>query len=141
METLDILEKAGGDPSRIVICHTDVALDLDYISKLLQRGCYIQFDNFGKEFKPDLTAESFAGGAFASDLERVQILKKLLDQGYGKQLLVTNDICLKCMLEQYGGKGYSHVLDGIVQIMETEGINPEAIELFFRRNPARLLGI
>ena len=45
-----ILMDAGADPAKIVICHTDVEPDLEYMRSLLELGVYIEFDDFGKEF-------------------------------------------------------------------------------------------
>ena len=63
-------------------------------------------------------------------------LKKLIDKGYTKQILVTNDICLKSMLHKYGGWGYDHVLTNIVPMMEDEGISSSDIRKMLVENPA-----
>lgn len=49
-EILDILEQAGADISRTVMCHLDRTFfkDEDYI-RLAQRGCYLSLDQFGIE--------------------------------------------------------------------------------------------
>ncbi len=128
LEALDVLEHAGADPARVVICHTDVVLDVAYIMQCLRRGCFIQFDNFGKEFTPEPGPESFAGGPFARDTERVGVLKKLVSEGYAEQLLITNDVCFKVMLHEYGGKGYDHILTTIIPAMLECGIPREAVD-------------
>lgn len=135
LEAVDILADAGVNPGKIVICHTDVEISLDYIKAILKKGVFIQFDNFGKEFYIDPADRGFAGGIFARDLDRVTTIKALVDSGYEKQLLITNDLCLKCMLRHYGGWGYDHILRNVVPMMADVGISPDTIVNFLENNP------
>ncbi len=135
LDAVKILLENGAEPGRIVICHTDVSLDMKYIIKLLQMGVYIEFDNFGKEFYIPRADRGFAGGSFAFDIERVKALKVLIEKGYTNQLLLTNDICIKTMLHAYGGWGYDHLLTNIVPMMQDEDINQADIDKLLRDNP------
>lgn len=115
----DLLISLGTLPEKICIDHTDVWLRPDYLCRLLDKGVYIGFDNFGKEFP--ISRER----RFACDLERVRMLKTLIDAGYEKQLLISNDICLKSMWKKYGGLGYAHILRGIRKMACDVGISDE----------------
>ena len=140
LESAAILTRGGVPPERIVICHIDVEIRLDYIRELLAAGVFVEFDDFGKEFVLDSAGgEGFAGGAFARDTERVAAIRQLVRQGYQRQILVANDICLKCMLRSYGGQGYGHVLEHMLPMMVREGIDAGAARLLMTDNPARLL--
>jgi len=139
LEVTDLLLEHSVDPAKLVICHTDVEPDIDYILALLRQGVWVEFDNFGKEFDIDPDDRAFAGGIFMPDRERVRLLRQLGDKGYAGQLLLTNDICLKQMLHAYGGQGYDHILRSIVPMMHHEGISPEVIDLIICENPRRLL--
>lgn len=139
LEAVRILTENGADPGRIVICHTDVSLDMEYIIELLKMGVYIEFDNFGKEFYIARVDRGFAGGSFAFDIERVKALKTLINMGYTNQLLLTNDICIKTMLHAYGGWGYDHVLTNIVPMMQDEDIPHADIDQMLRENPQEWL--
>lgn len=141
LEAVDLLIKQDVDPAKIVICHIDVEIDIEYIRALLERGVLVEFDNFGKEFYIDPADRGFAGGVFARDIDRVLAIKKLLSWGYEKQILVTNDICLKCMLHYYGGWGYDHILRNVAPMMLDEGILRETIDTFLCENPRRLLSV
>jgi phosphotriesterase-related protein len=141
LEAVKVLLRGGVRPEKIVICHTDVEFDLDYIRALLKTGVVIEFDNFGKEFFVDASERGFAGGIFARDIERVRVLRQLVNEGFEKQLLITNDTCLKTMLHYYGGWGYDHILKNIVPMMEGEGIAPEIAQILLEENPRRLLDI
>ncbi len=134
-----ILIDGGIDPARVVICHGDVELDLAYLRRLCELGVCVEFDNFGKEFEPEPVEGGFAGGAFASDAERVRAIVELLDAGHESRLLVTNDICLKGMLHAYGGRGYDHVLTGVVPALRAAGATQHTIDAFLVDNPRRLL--
>ena len=40
-EVLDILESEGADPSQIVICHSDVEMNLNYMISVMKRGALL----------------------------------------------------------------------------------------------------
>lgn len=135
IEAVDILIKRGVDPGKIVLCHVDVQPDFKYIEALLNRGVYIEFDNFGKEFVIDPSERGFAGGIFIRDLERVQLISQLVKRKHTNRILITNDICLKTMLCCYGGWGYAHILKNIIPLMESEGLKQEVIDHIIKNNP------
>jgi phosphotriesterase-related protein len=134
-----VLLDGGVDPRRIVICHSDVALGRRYIHDLLALGVFVEFDNFGKEFPTNATTAAFAGGPFARDRERVDVLRALVNEGYVRQLLLSNDVCLKSMLHCYGGRGYDHLLATIVPALLREGVGLDAIDTMLQENPKELL--
>ena len=138
LEALEILKEEKADPGRIVICHADVAPDREYILKLLAEGVFVEFDNFGKEFLCE--PGGFAGGAFAKDRDRAALAAELIRLGFADKLLITNDICLKCMLRSRGGEGYTHIFRNIVPLIASFGI-PEAEirEILLHDNPLRML--
>lgn len=136
----DKLMANGVRPEKIVICHSDVEPQWDYIHSLLRLGVYVELDNFGKEFTP--AAGGFAAGNFIRDTQRVELAARIIDAGYGKQLLLTNDICLKCMLSEFGGNGYRHIFDNIVPMLEKCGIDGNYIKTeILRNNPLNMLAI
>lgn len=139
LKVLDILGEHGVAPWDICICHVDVAFDDDYIVALLQRGAYVEFDNFGKEFYILKEPGGFAGGAFARDVERVHVIKRLIAAGYEDQILLANDVCLKELLHSYGGWGYDHVIGNIVPMMIAEGIDKDAAAKLVTANPNNFL--
>ena len=126
LDALREFEAQGVAPDRIVICHSDVTPDKRYIRELLNAGVYVQLDNFGKEFTP--RAGGFAAGAFARDSERAELAAWIIDSGFGDQLLLTNDVCLKCMLKSRGGAGYCHIFADIVPMIAALGVPDEYVE-------------
>lgn len=136
---IDKLSKLGVQPEKIAINHIDVVLRYDYLKKLLDKGVYIEFDNFGKEYFIPKRENGALKGRFAYDLERARIIKQLVNEGYVSQILITNDICLKNMLCKYGGNGYSHVLRTVKSMLLDCGITESDYNNMLKNNPATFL--
>ncbi len=132
-EVIDILTGEGMDAKKICIDHIDVLLRPNYVRGLLERGVFVEFDNFGKEFYVSRERR------FAYDLERIELLKTLIDEGYEKQILVCNDICLKSMWRKYGGQGYSHILRTVKDMALDAGIRKETYESILTENVRKFL--
>lgn len=139
LDALDIIDGYGVDLSSVCICHVDVKFDEDYIKAIMDRGAWVEFDDFGKEFYIVTKPGEFAGGAFASDVERVRMINKLCLEGYADRILVTNDICLKMLLHKYGGYGYDHILENIRPMMVCEGMDAGFIDKILQKNPIEFL--
>ncbi len=139
LEASDILLNAGVAPEKICISHIDVENREEYIFSLLEKGVYVEFDNFGKEYYIKREVRNSGYGLFVHDTDRVALLKKLIDAGYLKQILLSCDVCLKNLLHTYGGWGYDHLLTNIVPMMEDEGITDEQIKTLLIENPAQWL--
>lgn len=136
---IDILMKEGVPPGKISINHVDVEINLDYIIKLVSRGVFVEFDNFGKEYYIDYWNRGFAGGVFARDIDRVKALQVLIEKGFTENILISCDICLKTLLHKFGGWGYDHVLSHIVPMMKQAKIDKDGIDLIVEENPKRFL--
>lgn len=139
LKALDIALKAGANPSKVCINHTDVVLDKEYILEVLNRGAIIEFDNFGKEYYCDKRNRNLLCGSFATDIQRAEFIRMLVDMGYEKQLLITNDICLKSMTHTYGGWGFDHIFTNIVPMLEDIGIPMDIINLITTENSIKFI--
>jgi len=139
IEAAEILLEKGVSPERIAISHIDVENTEDYVLKMLEMGVYVEFDNFGKEYYVDAEARRDGYGCFVSDVQRVEFVKKLIDKGYVKQILLSCDVCLKTLLRTYGGWGYDHVLLNIVPMMKEAGISDDDINIMLKNNPIDFL--
>jgi phosphotriesterase-related protein len=139
LPVLALLTGMGVPADKVCIDHVDVDLRYDYLVELCRAGAMIEFDNFGKEYYIPGRRRHYMLGRFAYDLERVQALRRLVDDGFIDHLLITNDVCLKSLLHSYGGRGYDHILTNIVPMMEDLGLTDTQIDTLLVRNPARLL--
>lgn len=136
---LETAKKVGTDPSQVCIDHVDVDLRYDYCKHLLDEGAWIEFDNCGKEFFMPPRDHGKIRGKFAYDMERAEMIARLIADGYGGRLLVTNDICLKTMLAEYGGNGFMHVARSILPMLRYIGVKEADIGRLTIENPATFL--
>ena len=136
---LEIAKKLGTDLSQVCIDHIDVDLRYDYCKYLLDEGAWIEFDNCGKEFFMPPRDHGKIRGKFAYDMERAEMIARLISDGYGERLLVTNDLCLKTMLAEYGGNGFMHVARSILPMLRYVGVSEADIDRLVITNPANFL--
>lgn len=144
---LDILEDEGVAPDRIILDHVDTSLshlDIDYdkamvyISSLMARGCFIEFDLCGNSH---YFQTSTASWWMPTDRERCKALAQLVREGYGDRLLLSQDVGHKHYLQSYGGWGYGHVLSTFSHHMHEAGITDEQIGRFLIDNPRAVLPV
>ena len=133
-QVLDILADEALSPRRIILGHLDHVPDLDYHLRLAERGVYLQYDNFGREYYWD--AE---GVYWNNDKWRVDALAALVRAGRAGQLLVSQDVCFKMDLRAYGGYGYDHVLVDIVPALRRVGLSEADLEAILVDNPRAVL--
>ena len=136
---LEIAKKVRTDPARICIDHVDVDLRYDYCKYLLDAGAWIEFDNCGKEFFMPPRDCGKIRGKFAYDMERAEMIARLISDGYGDRLLITNDLCLKTMLATYGGNGFMHVARTVLPMLRYVGVSEQDIHRLTHENPAAFL--
>ncbi len=142
LEILEILAAAGADLSRVVMSHMDrCGYSIETRLRLLDAGCYIEYDLFGFEgYYPARVA--LAEGTLPDTPNDVGRIKEILDaigRGYSSQLLLSHDIGMKVMLVRYGGWGYAHLLREVVPLMQVFGIKKDDIDTMMIDNPRRLL--
>ena len=76
-QQLAILKEEGIDLRRVKMDHSNDTTDVEYLTWLLEQGCYLGLDRYP--------------GHNASPLARTKTMKALLDAGYGKRLLPSHD--------------------------------------------------
>lgn len=131
---VDALASYGADLSRVVLSHLDENLTEAYHRALAERGVFLEFDTFGSEcdFHDD-------GHPEPRDFERLQAFLRLADQGYLKQLLLSQDVCTKMQWHKHGGRGYDHVLNTIVPQLRAAGLSADDMRQVLVLNPAFVL--
>jgi phosphotriesterase-related protein len=133
---LDLLEREGVAPERVVICHLDTRIDLDYCVGVARRGALVELDTFGIEVYADAT-----GSQFPRDTERIAALLALVERGCLSRLVVSHDVCTKMQLRAYGGWGYDHLSRHIEPRLRRAGLSEREIAAIRVDNPARFLDI
>ncbi len=133
-DVLDIADEYGVDPARVVLCHMSPSgADLAYQSALLRRGAWLQYDMIGMEvFYAD------QGVQCPSDEENAVHVARLIEHGFGGQVLLSHDIFLKSLLRRHGGPGYAHILQFFVPRLRRHGLHDTDIDTLLVQNPRRL---
>ncbi|MGQ9584441.1 MAG: phosphotriesterase family protein [Anaerolineae bacterium] len=126
MQHLDLFEAEGVDPARVIVGHVDENADIRQLAALARRGAYVQFDVVGKAH-------------WLLDETRVELLCRLVDQGYENHLLLSSDRCRTDELKAYGGPGYDHVLRNFVPKLRQAGFDDALLHRILVENPARAL--
>jgi phosphotriesterase-related protein len=137
---LEVIRKVGLDLSRVIVAHVDhTTCDRGQLRALADTGCYLAYDHFGKEVSHFPSLVTDAGFEMLTDAGRIREILWLLEQGYGRQLHLSQDIALKVKLTRYGGFGYAHLLRRIVPRLRRMGLTESDISMLFVENPARAL--
>jgi len=141
LEILDILKEEKADLSHVVFSHVGhFGYREETIETLAKAGCYLEFDTFGH---PALPVESFKSEErlleMPSDVQRIYHIKEIIEKGYERQILISQDSCFKHKLITYGGYGYAHILEHIVPWMKARDFSAEQINMFLIENPKRML--
>jgi len=141
-EILDVLISAGAQPEHVIIGHLErTLLTYESLEKLAKTGCYMEFDAFGKEGYFSASAKTDLSVDIPNDHYRINMIIKLMQGGYGDQILVSQDICTKDMMTLYGGYGYAHILKRALPIMQLKGMSEKDIMKIIRDNPQRAFTI
>ncbi|HEV8485587.1 MAG TPA: hypothetical protein VGV87_18740, partial [Blastocatellia bacterium] len=134
-EVATFVLRQGVDPGKVCMSHMDGNMDVEYQARVAELGVYIAFDTFGVETYYD----SLEYNHDCHDSEREELLIQLIDKGYLRQLLISQDCGLRIYLRRYGGYGYSHILRHIVPSLKHRGLDDETLRRLLVSNAADFL--
>ncbi|GLC79771.1 phosphotriesterase family protein [Lacrimispora brassicae] len=126
LEQAQYLKKAGIKPEKIIIGHLDLSLDPDYILSVLKEGVNIGFDTVGKN-------------NYCPDPFRAETLKRISNEGYLGQVVLSMDITRKSHLKKWGGLGYAYLFETFLPMLREYGLSEEEIDMLLIDNPDRIL--
>jgi len=127
---LTILEDEGLDPARIVIGHCDSHPRIEHWREIVRRGAHVEADFLGMSFTPLERA---------GEPKVVELISTLLNEGFEKQILLSQDVCHDSQLASYGGNGYTYLQKSFLPRLIAAGVNAATIKTITVENPARLL--
>ena len=133
MEIVRILQEAGADINKTVMCHLDrTGFDRSKLLELASTGVYLEYDFFGIEmsyyqWNPAVDV--------ISDGQRIQNIKFLASEGYADKVVIAHDVHTRHRLVKYGGHGYAHIQLNAVPKMLMRGISQEVIDMIQISNP------
>lgn len=145
LEVLDIVEEAGADLSKVVLCHLDEndPIAVDENVEIARRGAYVEYDVFGANWTSDdlraLDSESRYWSQPPSDQQRVRAIAQLFEAGMGDHVLISHDVCTKIQQAAWGGPGFVHIPKYMVPFFKANGFTQEEVETIVVRNPQRWL--
>ncbi len=134
LEVVRIVADAGADLEHTVICHVNVyGFKPETCRKIADTGCYIGYESFGNLGYPHLYLGRLL--QHRSDLDYIDAIIRLIEDGYIDHILIAHDICFKDFLKVYGGHGYAHILENVMPIMKIQGISESEINTLLVENP------
>lgn len=128
---LRIFDEEGVDPARVVIAHADSYPVLDHYLAILDRGANLEFDFIGHRF----------GSEEAAEPRLVELIVELLERGFGRQLLLSQDVSHNSQLRSNGGFGYTYLQQHFLPTLRTAAVGEGEIAQMTIDNPRRILTI
>ena len=122
----NLLLEEGMAPNKIILGHLDLLDNLATYEALLQKGVTLGFDTIGKT-------------AYKSDEIRANHVATLVQKGFAKQIILSQDVSRKSYYKAYGGGGYTQVLKDFVPRLKAKGISEDELNLLLVENPASVL--
>ena len=136
MEAVKIVEEAGGDLTKTTMDHIDRAVrERDNRIALARTGITLEYDLFGREGYYPIEHRKID---LPNDHVRINEIMDLMDLGYIKQIIISQDIWNKTQRRKYGGWGYAHIMDNTIPVMKAKGMTDEDIKTIMVDNPAKL---
>ena len=136
MQAVRIVEEAGADLTKTTIDHIDRAVrERNNRIALAKTGVYMEYDLFGREGYYPLEHRKID---LPNDHVRINEIMDLMELGYTKQIVISQDIWNKTQRRKYGGWGYAHIMDNTLPVMRSKGMSEDDIRTIMVDNPARL---
>jgi len=134
---VDIIEEEDADINKFWMSHADqIAHTIDNLKSILDRNVTISFDMFGLEYYYDC---EWIGLRNKTDAERIDMVVELCQQGYDKQLMLSQDVFSKLQTKKYGGYGFTHIIENIIPQLKIKGVTDKQIQNMLIQNPKRIL--
>lgn len=125
LEQIEIMEEEGLDLTHFCLAHVDRNPDYWYHKKMLEKGVYLIYDGPGK-------------AKYYPDCMRVELLQKLIADGYADRLMLSNDMGKRSHHTVYGkGPGWQWIKQRFLPRLLEEGFQQETLDKFMIENPAR----
>jgi phosphotriesterase-related protein len=132
-----VFEEEGVDLRRVCIGHSNDTDDMDYLTGILRKGCFLGMDRYPGGRTGGLNWE-----------ERTLVVKQLVDLGFAGQVTLSHDFggsrpALPDVVEMrkaYNPDGYCFVVRRVLPRLRELGVSEEAIHTMTVDAPRRLFG-
>jgi len=133
-QQLAIMEKEGVDLGRIKMDHSNDTTDVEYLSWLIEQGCYLGLDRYP--------------GRNTSSAARTQTLKALIDAGFAERLCPSHDGIVLGVVSgdfehaeserlEYNPHGYLYIKKVVLPQLLEMGVPEATLHSLFVDNPRR----
>ncbi|MDO5088937.1 MAG: phosphotriesterase-related protein [Leptotrichiaceae bacterium] len=123
-EQVKLFKEYNVNPDKVVIGHTDLSGNGEYVLKMLYNGVYIEFDTIGKN-------------NYMSDDIRIEILKEIEKRDLIDRVFLSLDITRKSNMKYNGGIGYNYIFDRFIPKLRESGIKESSVEKMLKTNPKK----
>jgi phosphotriesterase-related protein len=137
-----IFESEGLDLNRVCIGHSNDTTDIGYLSGLADKGVWLGLDTFpGPD--PQLSQNSQSRPDWE---QRTEVVKTLIDAGYGNRILLSHDWCVikpwgsreeQEQVQRFNPDSYLFVTRRVLPRLEEMGCSRELINQIMVDNPRR----
>ncbi len=123
-DQLDIIEKAGGQTGRFIWIHTQAEPDFNLHLEMARRGAWLEYDSIGNP---------------QEDPQFIEWILKLLEAGFGDQLLLSHDRGWYDPAKPGGGspQPYTYLVETFLPKLRAAGVPEEMVTNLICGNPFR----
>lgn len=126
LEQIALLAEAGAELSKVIIGHLGDRIGVKHLLPIAEKGVYVEVDNIGYlDYQPEWV--------------RADNVAALVSEGYVKQILLSQDICMLSHLKYQGGHGLGYLLGTFLPMLRERGVSDADIHTMLVENPARAL--
>lgn len=129
LEQVEMLTAQGVKASRICLSHLDRHTHWDEHYAVVSRGANLIYDQISKE-------------KYVPDAQRVELVMRMVNEGFGNQIMLAGDMSRKSYWPAYGtggGPGLTYILWRFIPWLRSAGLSNEVIDKLMISNPARCL--
>ncbi len=127
-----VFEEEGVDLSRVVLAHCGDTSDVDYLTKLAEKGSFLGMDRFGIDLEQPFE-------------ERVAAVAAMCERGHADKMILSQDAGVFMdnlpwdMLSQVVPNWhYLHVVNDVIPELKNRGVTDEQIDAMLVDNPRRI---
>ena len=128
---LNVILKSGLQANRVIIGSLDrkVAVDNHEAQRVAEKGAYVAINHVGWGNED----------GYINDTERVQLVKKLIENGYVNQILLSSSAVGVAKGHTTKDVSYSYLLEEFVPQLVKSGVSQEDVRTILEHNPQRVL--
>lgn len=128
LDQIHWLGAAGVHASSVLVGHLDRLPDPSYHREVAATGAYLIYDGPSR-------------AKYGPDSRVIDLMRRMIEAGHGKQLLLGSDMARPSYLRAYGGgPGLDYILAKFVPRLRREGIPSAVVDDILIHNPAQAFG-